>query len=145
MPSDEVVHAEVPVGTGVLLLAGSSGRVDHDRAGLLVRHGGTVLPLRWFGGPGLQPGPYEVPLELFADALDLLAGESDRLAVLGTSFGAEAALLVAASDPRIAVTVGFAPTSVVWGGWDGERETSHWTRAGRGAGHRRHVDLGRRR
>ncbi|QDP96178.1 acyl-CoA thioesterase [Microlunatus elymi] len=126
----EVVHPDDPVGIGVLLLAGSSGRIDHGRAELLARHGATVRPLRWFGGPGLQPGPYEVPLELFADALDLLALECDRLAVIGTSFGAEAALLIAADDVRITATVAFAPTSVVWGGWDGDRETSHWTRAG---------------
>ena len=125
------MHPDVPVSTGVLLLAGSSGRIDHGRAELLARHGATVLPLRWFGAPGLQPEPYEVPLELFADALDTLTAECDRLAVIGTSFGAEAALLVAAGEPRIAATVGFAPTSVVWGGWDDGRETSHWTREGR--------------
>lgn len=120
-----------PCGTGVLLLAGSSGRVDVARADLLAAHGATVLAIRWFGGPGQQPGPYDVPLELFIDALDLLAPECDRLALMGTSFGAEAALLVASEDPRVSATVGFAPSAYVWAGYGDDRWTSHWTRRGR--------------
>jgi len=34
-----------------------------------------------------QPGPYDVPLEVFVSALDLLTPECDRLALMGTSFG----------------------------------------------------------
>jgi len=59
----------VPCGTSVLLLAGSSGRVDIGRAAVLARQGATVLAIRWFGGPGQQPGPYEVPLETIVEAL----------------------------------------------------------------------------
>lgn len=126
-PAWRLVRPAEPRGTGVVLAAGSSGRVDVDRAELLARHGATVLAIRWFGGPGQQPGPYDVPLELFVDALDLLATECDRLALMGTSFGAEAALLVAALDERVAATVAFAPTAYVWGGTDGDCWTSHWT------------------
>ena len=118
----------------MLLLAGSSGRVDVDRAALLARHGATVLAIRWFGGPGQQPGPYDVPLELVVDAIDLLgrlAGDVERRALVGTSFGAEAALLAASLgaslDDRVAVTVAFAPSAYVWPGYDGGRWTSHWT------------------
>jgi uncharacterized protein len=114
--------------TGVLLLAGSSGRVDEDRARVLADAGATVWAIRWFGGAGQQPAPYEVPLELFTRALDRLAATCDRLVVIGTSFGAEAALLVAAGDDRVDACVAFAPSSVVWSGYDGERATSHWTR-----------------
>lgn len=32
----------------------------------------------------LLPGPHDVPLELFVDALDRLAPECDRLALAGT-------------------------------------------------------------
>ena len=35
--------------TGVLVLAGSSGRVDLARARLLAQHGAYALALRWFG------------------------------------------------------------------------------------------------
>lgn len=117
-------------GTGALVLAGSSGAVDDGRARLLADHGATALALQWFGGPGQQPGPFEVPLETFADALDRLAGECERLAVLGTSFGAEAAMLVAALDPRVRAVVAVAPSPVVWAGVDEGRQTSHWTHRG---------------
>lgn len=118
-------------GTGVLVLAGSSGAVDDDRARLLAAHGATAVALRWFGGPGQQPAPFEVPLELFVEALDRLAVECDRLALLGTSFGAEAALLVASVDVRVRAVVAVAPSPVVWAGVDGTRLTSHWTHHGK--------------
>ena len=114
----------------MLVLAGSSGRVDRDRADLLARHGALALSIRWFGGPGQRPAPHEVPLETFVEALDLLAPECDRLAILGTSFGAEAALLTASYDDRVDAVVALAPTSVVWGGYAEERWSSHWTVAG---------------
>jgi uncharacterized protein len=126
-PAWRLLAPERPTGAAVLVLAGSSGRVDVPRASVLRDHGATVLAIRWFGGPGQQPGPFAVPLELFLGALDVLAPEGDRLGVVGTSFGAEAALLVAGLEPRITATAAFAPSAVVWPGWDGERWTSHWT------------------
>jgi dienelactone hydrolase len=60
-------------------------------------------------------------------ALDLIAPECNRLALAGTSFGAEAALLVASLDDRVGATVAFAPSAYVWGGYDGDHWTSHWT------------------
>ena len=122
-----LARPRVASGTGVLLLAGSSGRVDTGRAELLARHGATVLAIRWFGGPGQQSGPYDVPLELVVEALELLETECERLALVGTSFGAEAALLVAALDPRVTTTVAFAPSAYVWAGYGDDRWTSHWT------------------
>ncbi|MEO7061875.1 MAG: acyl-CoA thioester hydrolase/BAAT C-terminal domain-containing protein [Lapillicoccus sp.] len=135
-PDGVLFRPEHPCGTGVLVLAGSSGRVDDERARLLSEHGAMAMSIRWFGGEGQQPGPYEVPLEAFTECLDSLAGACERVAVVGTSFGAEAALLLAARDPRVAAVVGFAPSSVVWAGVapDGPggepRQTSHWTADG---------------
>ncbi len=133
-PDGLLVHPKDPCGTGVLVLAGSSGRVDEERARLFAAHGATALAIRWFGGDGQQPGPFEVPLETFVDALDRLAPQCDRLAICGLSFGAEAALLTAAHDSRVAATIAFAPTSVVWAGVDTgtppARQTSHWTLTG---------------
>jgi hypothetical protein len=40
--------------------------------------------------------------------------DSTRIAILGTSKGAEAALLVAARDPRVRAVVAYAPSSVAW-------------------------------
>lgn len=98
----------------VLVLSGSSGRIEHARVELLGRQGFLASSIRWFGGAGQPPGICEVPLETFAEELDRLAGECERLTVLGSSKGAEAALLVAARDPRVASVVAFAPTDVVW-------------------------------
>ena len=126
-PEGLLVRPGDPTGTGVLVIAGSSGALEADRARLLAAHGATALTIRWFGGPGQQPASFEVPLETFTSELDRLSAECDRIAMLGTSFGAEAALLVATLDPRVDVVVACAPTSVVWAGVDEGRQTSHWT------------------
>jgi dienelactone hydrolase len=87
--------------------------------------------MRWFGGAGQRPSAHEVPLETFFAALDVLAPDCERLAILGTSFGAEAALVTASHDARVRAVVGFAPTAVVWGGSEEGRWASHWTLGGR--------------
>ncbi|MFE7616492.1 acyl-CoA thioester hydrolase/BAAT C-terminal domain-containing protein [Streptomyces sp. NPDC057496] len=100
---------------GVLVLAGSSGRVERERARLLARQGFTALAIRWFGGPGQPRGICEVPLETFTAAVDLLRlGGARRVGILGTSKGAEAALLTAVRDPRVDVAVALSPTSWAW-------------------------------
>jgi hypothetical protein len=78
-----------------------------------------------------------VPLESFAPATDRLIAEGcDRIAYVGTSKGAEAALLLACFDARIDVVVAFSPSSVVWAnigpGRDGVAwpQRSSWTRDG---------------
>ena len=122
-------HPTEPNGTGVLLLAGSSGRVETARAELLAAHGVRVRAMRWFGGEGQRPAPHEVPIELFIGQIDLLREECDRVVVFGTSFGAEAALLAATLSPVDAV-IAVAPTSVVWAGAHDGAWSSHWTLAG---------------
>ncbi len=120
----------------VLVLAGSSGRVEADRVRLLADNGAAAASLRWFGGPGQPPGICEVPLETFTPLLDRLAGLHEHLAVVGTSKGAEAALLLAATDRRIRVVAALAPSAVVWAnvgaGLDGATVPyrSSWTLAG---------------
>jgi uncharacterized protein len=98
-----------------LVLGGSSGRVESERARVLASHGVAALAMKWFGGRRQPETPREVPLESFLPALDRLAALSGRLGVLGTSFGAEAGLQLALLDSRIDVVAALAPTSVVWG------------------------------
>lgn len=122
---------DAPTGTGALVLAGSSGRVDSARAELLARHGAVAESIRWFGGPQQHSAPWEIPLELFLGRVADLARECDRVLVLGNSFGAEAALLTGAYSPHVATVVGFAPSDVVWAGVRGDGTvTSHWTLEG---------------
>lgn len=122
------------VRTGALVLAGSSGRVDVGRARMLARHGVTALALRWFGGPGLRPVAREVPIELFADAIGLLAAECDRVVLVGHSYGAEAVLVTASVVPGVSAVVALALTDVVWEGTidrDDDPAHSTWTFGGR--------------
>lgn len=118
-------------GVGALVLAGSSGRIDSARAELLARHGSIAEALQWFGGPGQHEGPWEIPLELFLGRVAHLARDCDRVLVLGTSFGAEAALLTGVHSPQVGAVVAFAPSDVVWTGiTPGGLRTSHWTLMG---------------
>ena len=120
-------------GTGALVLAGSSGRLDVGRADMLASRGATALALRWFGGKGQPALPCEVPVETFTDAVGLLTAECDRVVLIGLSYGAEAALLTAALDPGVDGVVALAPTDVVWEGQhehDDDPRRSKWTRAG---------------
>jgi dienelactone hydrolase len=130
-PADSyLAEPDVPCGTGVLVIAGSSGRMDTGRADLLAAYGARALTIRWLGGAGQPAVAREVALETFLTVLDRLAPDCDRLAMAGTSFGAEAALLVATIEPRLDAVVAFAPSSVVWPGVVAGRWSSHWTLAG---------------
>jgi pimeloyl-ACP methyl ester carboxylesterase len=113
-------------GVGALVLAGSSGRVQSSRAELLARHGVLAESIQWFGGPGQHDGPWEIPLELFLDRVADLVKGCDRIIVLGTSFGTEAALLTGAHSAHVAAVVALAPSDVVWAGvTPNGRVTSH--------------------
>ena len=117
-------------GSGVLVLAGSSGRVDVGRADMLASHGVTALALRWFGSKAQPVVPCEIALEAFTGAVDLLAGECERIVLIGLSYGAEAALLTACIDDRVDAVVALAPTDVVWEGQhenDDDPRRSKWT------------------
>ena len=81
--------------TGVLVLAGSSGRVEEERCRVLAAAGATAASYRWFGETVDL-----VPLESFDEPLALLHERCERLVVLGTSRGAEAALLLGAAASR---------------------------------------------
>ncbi|KQV15909.1 acyl-CoA thioesterase [Rhizobium sp. Root1203] len=123
--------------TGVIVLSGSSGRVDVDRAALFAKAGANALALRWFGAPGQSPGICEIPLETFFSATDYLISRGcQRIIFVGTSKGAEAALLAAVNDQRVSAVIAISPTSVVWGnigpGKDGVAwpERSSWSLKG---------------
>lgn len=126
----------------VLLLGGSEGglgRATHHTALALRKEGFAVFQLAYFGAPG-QPDALEaVPLELFDRGLDWLKAQPgidpSRLAVMGASKGAEAALLVASRRPDVAAVVAGTPSSVVWNGVDwasgGQSKRASWSAGGR--------------
>ena len=100
---------------GVLVLAGSSGRVDVVRARSFADLGAVALAQRWFGGSGQASGICEIPVEEFVRGVDLLvdAGAS-RVVVVGVSKGAEGALHLAVVDDRVDGVVALSPSSVSW-------------------------------
>ncbi len=112
--------------TGVLVLSGSSGRVKEDRCRVLAAAGATAASYRWFGDEIDL-----VPLESFDDALITLHERCDRLVVMGTSRGAEAALLLGARHPEIDAVVSVSGSGVVWAGLGSDRpQRSAWTSGG---------------
>jgi dienelactone hydrolase len=87
--------------------------------------------IQWFGGAEQNPGPWEIPIELFEGRVRRLASECDRVIIVGLSFGAEAALLTATHIPEVAAVVALSPSDVVWAGVTPEgRQTSHWSVGG---------------
>jgi hypothetical protein len=124
-------------GWGVVVLAGSSGRLDVACAKLFGGLGAVCIALRYFGGERQPPGICEVPLEVFTRATDRLIEEGcESVAYVGTSKGAEAALLIATDDPRVRVVGAISPSAVVWAnigpGIDGVAwpQRSSWRRGG---------------
>ena len=121
-----MIHVVGDGATGVLVLSGSSGRVEVDRCRVLAEAGATAASYRWFGETLDR-----VPLESFEDALALLHERCERLVVMGTSRGAEAALLLGARHAEIDAVVAISPSDVVWAALGGARpQHSSWTSGG---------------
>jgi len=111
---------------GVLVLSGSSGRVESERCDVLADAGAVALSYRWFG-----EAIDRIPLESFEPALDELRGRCDRVSLLGFSKGAEAALLLGGLHPDLAAVVAGAPSDLVWAALTDERPPrSSWTLGG---------------
>ncbi|HEX5546792.1 MAG TPA: acyl-CoA thioester hydrolase/BAAT C-terminal domain-containing protein [Ktedonobacterales bacterium] len=104
---------------GVIVLGGSSGGRREPLAALLASHGCAALALAYFGAEGLPPRLADIPLEYFEAALDWMAARPEvrggRCALLGTSRGAELALLLGATFPQVGAVVAYAPSGVLWG------------------------------
>jgi dienelactone hydrolase len=117
--------AKAKRGPGVLLLGGSEGGIGIGvtrNAIELQSKGFSVLSPSYFGAPG-QPASLElVALETFDRALDWLGKrpevDPERMAVVGHSKGAEAALLIGVRHPELRAVLAAAPSSVVWDGID---------------------------
>ena len=128
---------------GILVVGGSEGglhdQVDRD-ARALNREGYSVLAMSFFRGPGQRTQLALIPLEVFDSALDWLREQplidASRLAVVGMSKGAEAALLVAANRSDLVAVVAAAPSSAAWPGFDWSKfrglKESSWSLNGKG-------------
>jgi dienelactone hydrolase len=124
----------------LILLGGSEGgsRITQD-APLWASHGYVALGLPYYspagfgpdgkGGmgplppelPGLPASFVDIPVDRLQAVRDWLAQQpgvdAERIGVMGTSKGAEFALLAATRMPWIRAVVAVVPTDVVWEGW----------------------------
>jgi dienelactone hydrolase len=122
----------------VIVLSGSGGGFDVDKAAVLSRHGFATFALAYFGIDPLPSWLNRIPLEYFDSAMAWLRAQpeidSQRIGVLGVSRGAELALLLASSTPQIRAVVAYAPSSVAWAASGRDKATGElipcWTRGG---------------
>ncbi|HYL69045.1 MAG TPA: acyl-CoA thioesterase/BAAT N-terminal domain-containing protein, partial [Candidatus Limnocylindria bacterium] len=117
-------HGPHPV---VIVLSGSGGGFDLDKAATLSRHGFATLALAYFGISPLPAWLHRIPLDYFEAALAWLAShpelDTQRIAALGVSRGAELALLLGTKFPLIRAIVAYAPSSVAWAAGGREKAT----------------------
>jgi dienelactone hydrolase len=133
----------IPAGRGphpvVIVLSGSGGGFDLDKAAVLSRHGFATLALAYFGIAPLPTWLHRIPLEYFEAALTWLSAQpeidSARVGILGISRGAELALLLGSTFSQIRAIVAYAPSSVAWAASGRDKSTGEiipcWTWHGR--------------
>ena len=119
----------------VLVLGGSEGGINRDRATLIASHGYAALALAYFGIAPLANELDRVPVETIDRAVEWLASQPSvdrrRIAIMGGSKGAELALLAASHNRAIRAVVAFAPSSVVFQSITQQpSDTSSWTEHG---------------
>jgi uncharacterized protein len=136
-----------PTGAGshpaILLLGGSEGSLREARnvyARALAAEGYAVLYASYYMTSESNRSLNMVPLETFDRALAWMSAQSEidqtRIAIIGHSKGAEAALIVATRRPEIRAVVAAMPSDVAWQGFDTNATdmsqfSSSWSIAGR--------------
>lgn len=124
------LHPDAQTREGLVVIwGGSEGGPDFNRAVRLASHGYQVLSLFFFGQPNQRPVLANVPLDFFDE---VLAWRNEHvpngpLTVIGTSRGAELALVLQARYPQINNLVVYSPTRYSWQGLDFGREQPSWT------------------
>ncbi len=109
---------------GLILIGGSEGGIDaiSAMAAPFAEAGYAALAIAYWGEQGLPQTLEEIPLEYFDRAAAWLAArpevDAGAIGAAGWSRGAEAALLLAARNPRIRAVAALAPSGVVWQGLD---------------------------
>lgn len=125
----------VPV---LIALGGGEGGLESssEMAVTFVSQGYGVLALAYFADPGLPPTLEGVPIEYFSRAIRWLKQrpeiDSHRIAIIGWSRGAEAALLVASRESDIRAVIAVSPSAYLWCGQNFQRPPREaWMLAGK--------------
>jgi dienelactone hydrolase len=121
---------------GVIVLGGSEGGIPRQTAALIASHGYVTLALAYFGS---ESGPNElekIPVETVDRAVEWLRKQpgvdTDQLVLMGSSKGAELALIAASRNPKIRGVIVSAPSSVVFEGIGSSKiSVSSWTIEGK--------------
>lgn len=133
----------IPPGAGphpvVMVLSGSGGGFDVDKAAVLSRHGFATFALAYFGIAPLPSWLNRIPLEYFEGAVEWLEAQPEidtkRIGTLGVSRGAELALLLGSTFPWVRTVVAYAPSSVAWAASGRDKATGEiipcWSHGGR--------------
>ncbi len=126
-------------GPAILLLGGSEGGLSPlvaEEAFKLRGAGYSVLQLSYYRSPGQEENLEMVPLEVFDRGLNWLSArpevDAEKLGIMGTSKGAEAALITAERHPQaFAAVVAVVPSNVSWQGinwaFDGRPAEASWS------------------
>ncbi|MFL5703884.1 MAG: acyl-CoA thioesterase/bile acid-CoA:amino acid N-acyltransferase family protein [Ktedonobacteraceae bacterium] len=122
----------------VLILGGSSGTLREQEAALLASRGFCTLALAYFGSDHLPPGLVEIPLEYFESAFQWLQNSTavlpTKVAVMGVSKGAEAALLLGSTFAAVKAVISYAPSALTFQGLatsEEDDQKSSWSYQGK--------------
>jgi dienelactone hydrolase len=118
----------------VISLSGSEGGFESVRAPMLASRGFATLAVAYFRAPGLPQELFDVPVETIERAVSWVRRQpeldANRIAIRGSSRGAELALVAAALIPDIHAVIAEAPSDVVGQGIDSagrSRAASAWS------------------
>jgi dienelactone hydrolase len=116
-----------------VLLGGSEGGLETGaaRGMLLASRGYVTFAVAYFRAQGLPNQLTSIPLETVRQACIYLSrrGEVDaqRIGVIGSSRGAELALLAASMFPQLKAVVAYAPSNASWAALVSGPQQAAWT------------------
>jgi dienelactone hydrolase len=106
---------------GVLVLGGWEGGVPREEAAWLASHGFAAFALAYFRYEDLPKDLEGIPLEYFGSALTWMMNRleilPDRIAVVGSTRGAELALQLGSMYGQIKAVVAYTPSSIRHPAW----------------------------
>lgn len=114
----------------IIFLGGSEGGIPQYDYDLYTKNGYPAIALAYIMTDNTPGTLNMIPLEYFKTAIDVFKSRPEiqgkKIVLMGSSKGAEASLLIAATYPEIGGVVVEAPSSVVFQGFSGS-STSSWS------------------
>lgn len=117
----------------LIVVGGSEGGYESAafRAMLIASHGYAALAVAYFKAEGLPSELIAIPVETIRRACDYLSSRAEidggRIGIVGSSRGAELALLAASAYPAIKAVVAYSPTNSSWAALARGPQRAAWT------------------